>query len=303
MLRHSSNLVSVVFHLMVSTLYSEHLRNYSVLAGLIVKPVLTEDTSQRETLDLSRFWLGNCLENHHACEQSHLSSYFPARTLAIGDKDGREWRLHITEENVNPHEPYATLSHCWGSSVPLTLTKDSLYSFKRGQPVENLPRTFRDAVLVAKHLGIRYLWIDALFILQDSEEDWAKESPQMLSIYSNRRCNIAASRATNTPDGCFSKRDPALIAPTVVIPEWKGCSGFQYNICDVGWFLEHQLSNQSLHHRAWVVQERLMGPRQNFFWTRSSFLAMPRRNCFRVVASQHPEIHIHIEGNSLDEYL
>jgi hypothetical protein len=38
-------------------------------------------------------------------------------------------------------------------------------------PVEALPKTFRDAIEIARELGIEYLWVDALCIVQDNIQD------------------------------------------------------------------------------------------------------------------------------------
>lgn len=48
-------------------------------------------------------------------------------------------------------------------------------------PVAQLPKTFRDAMQISMCLGISYLWIDSLCILQDSAADWLRESALMHS--------------------------------------------------------------------------------------------------------------------------
>jgi hypothetical protein len=50
-------------------------------------------------------------------------------------------------------------------------TLDSFAHCERGIPMDSLPATFRDVVIIARNLGFRYLWIDALRIIQDSLED------------------------------------------------------------------------------------------------------------------------------------
>lgn len=78
---------------------------------------------------------------------------------------------------------YCALSHCWGSADngPLKATKITLESWNTHKvnpqpnngiiaeiPIEELPKTFRDAVKVTRGIGIRYLWIDSLCILVSS---------------------------------------------------------------------------------------------------------------------------------------
>ncbi|PVH85045.1 heterokaryon incompatibility, partial [Cadophora sp. DSE1049] len=64
-----------------------------------------------------------------------------------------------------------------------------------------LPKTFRDTVVVTRRLGIRYLWIDSLCIIQDSSMDWARESSKMQGVYAGAILNISADASTNSDVG------------------------------------------------------------------------------------------------------
>lgn len=104
---------------------------------------------------------------------------------------------------------YLTLSHCWGKGefgIPENIkTKtDTLQKQKARIAVARLPQTFRDAIEITLRLGFRYLWIDALCIIQDSLEDWATESRKMGYIYSHSVLNIAASGSSDSHGGCFN---------------------------------------------------------------------------------------------------
>jgi hypothetical protein len=70
-------------------------------------------------------------------------------------------------------------------------------------PIEKLTRTFTDAISITRELGIDYLWIDSLCIIQDSNHDWEAESALMSSVYSGSKINIAAAAARDGSDGCF----------------------------------------------------------------------------------------------------
>ena len=55
-------------------------------------------------------------------------------------------------------------------------------------PLKDLPLAFQHAVGITKRLGINYLWIDSLCILQSgkgSSEDWRKHLTEMRLVYSN----------------------------------------------------------------------------------------------------------------------
>jgi hypothetical protein len=66
---------------------------------------------------------------------------------------------------------------------------------KEGILEKDLPKTFKEAVFVTRQLGIRYLWIDSLCIVQDNEEGWQKESSKMQSGYRNSYLTITASKS------------------------------------------------------------------------------------------------------------
>ena len=68
----------------------------------------------------------------------------------------------------------------------------------------DLPQLYQDAVLLTRRLEVRYLWIDALCIVQDSPERWAQESAKMSSIYTNSLLAIASQSTLDVHDG-FSK--------------------------------------------------------------------------------------------------
>jgi len=87
------------------------------------------------------------------------------------------------------------------------LTKDTLAQFEDGIEIDRLPKTFHHAIDFACRLGVRYIWIDSLCILQDSSKDWLYQSAQMDQVYNNSLCNISATAATNSSKGLYVDRD------------------------------------------------------------------------------------------------
>src|ERR1700728_2692842 len=87
----------------------------------------------------------------------------------------------------------AALSYCWGTDKVLKTTRNSLDQFTKEIDLVVLPRTFQDAVTVARKLSIQYLWNNSLCILQDSTEDWETESAKMGYYYERAFITIAAS--------------------------------------------------------------------------------------------------------------
>jgi hypothetical protein len=117
-------------------------------------------------------------------------------------------------------------SHCWGDLESTTLTKETLQNFQSDIHHSKLTKTFRDALQAAVWLEYEYIWIDALCILQDSDEDWQAETALMGSIYRNSTCTIAALGARDGNDGLFFHQSPPAVTP---------CLLFQYgshrNVC------------------------------------------------------------------------
>lgn len=87
--------------------------------------------------------------------------------------------------------------------MPFQKTKDTLPERQHNIPIVDLPQSFRDAVKITRRLGQRYLWIDALCIIQDSIEDWKAESIQMGDIYRRSTFAIAAAASKNSTTRIF----------------------------------------------------------------------------------------------------
>ncbi|KAL6862598.1 hypothetical protein ACO1O0_002834 [Amphichorda felina] len=71
-----------------------------------------------------------------------------------------------------------------------------------------LPKTFQDSVILCRKLGLEYIWIDSLCIIQDSARDWEDQSINMGNIYGHSYITIAAATSTGSSGGYFSKSLP-----------------------------------------------------------------------------------------------
>ncbi|KAI8934174.1 hypothetical protein NX059_008924 [Plenodomus lindquistii] len=109
---------------------------------------------------------------------------------------------------------YATLSHCWGSSSsPLKTTKANWQKLVANIPFDALPPLFQDAIVITRQLGLRYIWIDSLCIVQDSVRDWETESAKMGSIYQNSYVTISATNSINGSTRCLAQRRKPIKIP------------------------------------------------------------------------------------------
>jgi hypothetical protein len=207
-------------------------------------------------------WLRTCVLSHPECEHLRDADWYPTRLLHLGSsgENQTDGTIRVIEtQDEPPSGPYVTLSHCWGDINMLKLTTDSLSDYKHGIHMADLPKTFSDAVAVARCLHVQYLWIDSLTIIQDSEEDWARESVTMDRVYQNSLCNISAAASTNSLGGLFFDRRPELLLPPLIVYEDQN-----YQVeWDGDW--NEALENEPLMQRAWTVQERWLSPRMLHF--------------------------------------
>lgn len=176
----------------------------------------------------------------------------------------QELKLSLCEE-INPEAPYATLSHCWGSKDVFSLKKSNFDLFRKEIPSAALPKTFQQAIFIARYLGFQFLWIDSLCIVQDDPNDWIRESALMMEVYACSSLNIAATSAENGNEGCFFYRKPTWRCRTRI--EEAGRE-LDYDFIALRSVIPHKIP---LHRRAWVVQERYLARRTLHFYEEQIF--------------------------------
>lgn len=123
--------------------------------------------------------------------------------IDVGTQE-REPRLCLGDGLVMP---YCALSYCWGTTKgTLTTTTTNLKKHLNSIPLDSFPKTLREAILAARGLGFQYLWIDAICIVQDDREDWAREAAKMQSVYAGATLTISSTVSKISVDGLFRSR-------------------------------------------------------------------------------------------------
>ncbi|KPM43820.1 hypothetical protein AK830_g2815 [Neonectria ditissima] len=213
-------------------------------------------------------WLTHCLSSHQHCNEPRQSvqGWLPTRLLDIGDADDSNWRLCETSEDAisPPSASYMTLSYRWSSTPRIRLLFSNLARFRQGQPIADLPVLFRDAIYIARRFSMRYLWIDALCILQDSQEDWEREAARMQHVFSNTACTLAASGSESPDDSLFRDRDLDFIRPGKIQSSLFSDGPRSVYIYDAEYW-DRQVSEGPLQTRGWALQERYLSPRALYF--------------------------------------
>jgi hypothetical protein len=224
----------------------------------------TPGNSDEDFAQIDR-WLFTCSNHHSSCRKPDANTLLPTRVIDVGPPDGKMEPRLLESKGLSGF--YITLSHCWGGKVPLTTTCADVEERKREIPMSSLPKTFKDAVLVTRRLGIRYLWIDSLCILQDSASDWQKESAAMEAVYRNGYLNISARAASNSSVGCFFARAPE--PPACRLPwtcsDCDDCSitGFIY-VRSPEW-TPSSVRESPCDQRGWIFQEQILSPRVLYY--------------------------------------
>ena len=158
-------------------------------------------------------WMAVCDASHDDCKVL-ASVELPTRVIDINPTADRLRPVLVTTNGGSGQ--YAALSYSWGDGLPLKLERSSLASFISGIPWEDIPKTLQDAMTITYKLGLRYLWVDALIIIQDDEDDWHSEAAKMAIVYGNAHITIAATHSQGLNAGIFKPRD----LPTIYYRVW-----------------------------------------------------------------------------------
>jgi hypothetical protein len=170
-----------------------------------------------------------------------------------------DWPPKIDVESFR----YIALSYCWGKSGNLTTTIHNIDTMQTGIKWDTIPQTIKDAILVTRKLGVRYLWVDALCIIQGPGGDWEVESPKMADVYRGAFLTISAALS---PDVWHGLRQS--IESPLPIDKWtrrarKGLSHSGPRVANVS--EEYRLTSHPVYKRGWALQERILSRRLLIF--------------------------------------
>lgn len=172
--------------------------------------------------------------------------------------------VHIVSSASLPLDTaYLTLSHRWGNPPSLLLNQKTKYLLNNDITTDLLACTeaavFRHAIQVTRGLGFRYIWIDALCIMQDDGSEKTAEIMQMDQIFFGCALNISATEA-QILEGLIFDRGILKTNPcrtTVRIPGTLTDVRLQAvpDKCSL------RSAEGPLNKRGWVFQERTLAPR------------------------------------------
>ncbi|KAK5996877.1 hypothetical protein PT974_02224 [Cladobotryum mycophilum] len=199
---------------------------YWELEGLgygVRRSIVNEKADCEKNFAIAQQWIDTCAKEHSSCRRGQDKPSLPTRLVHLNaDEDGQIHPRLVMPSNqgLDPETTrYFALSHCWGTNqgkqIPKT-TKENLSSHLERLDLASLPKTFTDAMEMTRRVGVEYIWIDSLCIIQDDKNDFSSECSRMHLIYSKAYCTIAASDSPDGDGGCFLPRDVEKIQPCKV---------------------------------------------------------------------------------------
>ncbi|KAL2272886.1 hypothetical protein FJTKL_05927 [Diaporthe vaccinii] len=230
------------------------------------RPIQTKPGSD-ENIETVKSWISECRENHPSCGQrSEKPCKLPTRLVRILGDDRAEL-YHPTENEIGQ---YVALSYLWGdpelhewkSSATLVANlAERNEEFDRG----SLPKAIRDASSMTEALGMEYIWIDRLCIIQDSKDDKDRELRRMSQYYQNAYLTLTAS--TNSAaegfieDTIGCSQHPDFPAHRDLLRILVMCPDKRLSVVFFRQETPHNLAVEPITGRGWTFEERLLSLR------------------------------------------
>jgi hypothetical protein len=212
---------------------------------------------EKTSTGLIRTWLEDCIQNHQICTPK-ATSKLPIRVIDVSSRHDP-----FLVETKDEYGDYFALSYCWGEERRpdmmlfgpkskgrrgLSDPTPNMEAHKTRIPFSSMPKTLQDAVVVTRRLGVRYLWIDALCIVQGDDEEWANEHDNLGDIYTNANLVIAADTADGLGMGFLRNNISTTLWNVPRRSETPGCPS--------------PLSlDEPLNRRAWSLSEMIFSTR------------------------------------------
>ncbi|KAK0707860.1 heterokaryon incompatibility protein-domain-containing protein, partial [Lasiosphaeris hirsuta] len=160
---------------------------------------------------------------------------------------------------------YVALSYKWGDvRKALRTLKENVETHQGGFSLEDIPLTCRDAIFVTNWLGYKYIWIDALCIIQNDNGDMDHELKHMHYIYRHAVLTICAEGAADSHAGFLHDKNPLELHPChIQLTDVSENPKITRDAVLKGTCFGHNHISQ----RGWVLQEEVLTSRALRFGT------------------------------------
>lgn len=231
-------------------------------------PVPESYPATRENINRVKAWMDDCRNQHPVCARTRTTGTLPRRVLDISDIAQGFVVLH--ESSLGEKAPYIAISYCWGTGAALKTTRANLQSHFKAIALAAFPETLRDVIRLAWGLSFRYVWIDALCIIQGDESDWAEQAKNMTGIYHGCTLNIAAADAPDSNAGVVRRLGDWGVRVGTVSKLFR--HHWQMGDCDIYAMCTSNKprgalpsTHSRLATRGWIFQETLVSVATVFF--------------------------------------
>ena len=227
------------------------------------------------------------------CGSASGSIFLPTRLIDLGERDqgGSICLIECSKTQLQQPSRYAALSYCWGTEEQaarqLITTSAVLSQRLDGILFGEMTPVMQDMVKTARALSIRYIWIDALCIIQDDMEDWTHEAERMGSVYANAYVTICAISTSSCLDSFLdrpaapvrvvfqSSLQPGINGHLNLRPERNMHRGPGGDVAITQRDKDLKCGAWSL--RAWTLQEEELSQRLLYFGARRVHFSCPKR--------------------------
>ncbi|KAI1298003.1 heterokaryon incompatibility protein-domain-containing protein [Xylaria venustula] len=226
----------------------------SAFPALNFHPVQRTDSAR--SIEHLRSWVKVCAEDHTCCSSD--DPILPTRVVKVTENRARVF------DSQGKRARYTTLSHRWGTDETFRLMRRNKNVMADDISWDSIPRLYQESIELTRLLGIEYIWIDSLCIIQDDEEDWLTEAGKMKAVYGNSYLNISANQAVSSYDPLFTSSNLGEEYPAQKVPQDLDIQvrpqphlthrHFGSNYTNLP-------TESPLMQRGWVLQERILSPR------------------------------------------
>ncbi|KAL0949018.1 hypothetical protein HGRIS_009113 [Hohenbuehelia grisea] len=224
----------------------------------------------------------NCIQscaNHELCPRP-LPSRLPTRVIDCSEPA----RPRLVTPSPTLEAFYVNLSYVWGEEQVHRTTSDNTEAYHNVIESHHIPQTIRDAIKLTHRLGVRYLWVDSLCIIQDSAEDKSREIEKMRVYYRNAWLTIVAANAERVSQG-FLHPVPKWSEKPVTLP-FRSTNGSLGTMQLHRTYADWPKVDDPVDQRAWCLQERVLSPRRLLF-------------CSHALQFECQKVRVNVNGSPL----
>ena len=229
---------------------------------------VTDDYSQ-DVFKNAKCWIEECSHTHDSCRQLATTDGTLPTRLVDTQPEGIDDSIVRVVDSASLKDleavQYATLSHVWDETT-ITLTTDRLQNARLGLQRRVLPKPLESGIEAAQKLGFRYIWIDSLCIVQDSEKDKQNECAKMASVFRNAALTIVLDQIDElrSEKPTIIKMTPGIVLPNAnanALIQNANTTGDRPSASATLPVTDFTTSGFGWDTRAWALQERLLSRR------------------------------------------